>query len=1591
MHTLRVSTAVFAASAALLIAGRAFSAELGPGKGIGLQGEYHNSLDLSGSAALVRTDPTINFNWASQAAGPGITQDRFSARWTGMVEAPVTGNYVFSTVSSSGIRLWVNGINVVNNWTAHASKADTASPVTLIAGRRYAVRIDYYNQGTTGISSLSWAYPGQAQQPVPQARLFPPDTTYLSDLPWVTGTSGLGPVERDLSAGGAAALDGRPLSINGIRFAKGLGVAGPSEIKYALGGKYTDFSASIGLDDEAAGSGTARFQVWLDGSKAYESPALSGTDRGRYVWLNVAGVNELKLVVAGVVATDHADWADAQVRYNARPSVTDLEWSSVRNGLGPAEKDQSNGEAAGGDGQMLSIDGRKYARGLGVHAPSAVGYSLDGRFDLFSAEIGLDDEVRTRNGSVIFQVFVDGAKAYESPVMRSGQPRRLVSVSLTGRRELLLVVTDAGDGSTADHANWGDAILVRSSALVTLLVPAAPLNPVATGGNNQVSLKWTAAPTATSYNLYRGTVSDGQSATPLVAGITAAEYVDRAAANGTRYFYRVAGVNRTGIGPRSAETSATPSGSTTKPEAPTGLTATGAAGLISLRWTAAAGSATYSIFRATTAGGQGSTALAAGIASPTYNDATAQPGVKYYYKVAGVNAAGAGAMSNEANATATAPVTTVRPAAPTGLAAEGLVSQIKLTWTAATGATTYSVFRGTAAGGQSSTAIAAGVTTPSYTDTTAQPGIRYYYKVAGVNTVGTGDMSNEASATAQAQVSNTKPEAPAGLMAEAAAGQVALRWSAAAGATSYAVFRSTTTNSQGTTPIPTDITGTTYVDTNVRPGVKYFYRVAGVNAAGMGALSNEAAATPPIAAPAAPSELTAAAGDNQVKLAWKAGDGAVTYNVYRGIAAGGQSAMPIATSVAGLLYADTTARPGVRYYYKVAGVNVTGVGPLSNEASATANMAAPAAPVELTAESGDRQVKLAWKAGDGAATYSVYRGAATGGQNATPVAAGITGLTFTDPNLTNGTTYFYKVAGVNATGTGAFSNEASATPQSTLPAAPAGLSASGGDREVRLTWAAVTGATTYSVFRSTTPGGQGTTALASGVTTPGYSDPNLTNGTAYYYKVAAVNGVGPGPLSSEATATPSPVQLPSAEAAHRFLRQSSWGPTQATLDRVRQIGIDAYITEQFAAPVSAFPDTLYDQPLEWSQEQMTRNAIVGTDQLRQRVAWALHKLWVVSGVEVPEARAYLQYYRTILNGTFGNYYDLMRAITLTPAMGEYLDMVNNGKAADGMEPNENFAREVMQLFTIGLVRLNPNGTPQGDPTYGQADVLALSRALTGWTYNDNRAGSPTSFQGRNFSGPMEPVESQHDTGAKTFLGVTLPPGQTATQDLDQALRALFDHPNAAPFLARGLIQQLVTSDPSPAYVQRVAQAFITSGGDLRAVVRAILTDSEAALGTAEGGRLREPVQYLTGVMRGLGATLADYPVLTDASEEMAQRIFFPPSVFSYFNPNARVNGIPGPEFQIYSTYTALRRPNWLARVLRGDYGDAVVINYAPWNALTTAQDLVNRANQLFMGGQMSAQMQQEIIRAIDASPTQTEKVRTVLYLTLGSSQYQVEH
>ncbi|MBY0373680.1 MAG: DUF1800 domain-containing protein, partial [Bryobacteraceae bacterium] len=319
----------------------------------------------------------------------------------------------------------------------------------------------------------------------------------------------------------------------------------------------------------------------------------------------------------------------------------------------------------------------------------------------------------------------------------------------------------------------------------------------------------------------------------------------------------------------------------------------------------------------------------------------------------------------------------------------------------------------------------------------------------------------------------------------------------------------------------------------------------------------------------------------------------------------------------------------------------------------------------------------------------------------------------------------------------------------------------------------------------------------------------------------------------------------------------------------------------------------------------------------------------------------------------------------------------------------------------GIPNLNQNGTPAPGFAYTEEDIKGLSRALTGWTYGDGDLNTvPTGDAREDYTVPMEPVQRFHDTGEKVFLGGTIPPGQTARKDLDDALDIVFRHPNLGPFVARHFIQTMVTSNPSPQFISDIAAVFNNNGsgvrGDLQAIVRAMLLHPEANLGPNPQGKLMEPALFISSMFRTLNAQVADHPVLTDYSEEMGQKVLYPPSVFSYFSPGFRIRGLGGlmgPEYQILTSVTSLSRTNFAGRVISGAFGGDVTIDYTEFrNRANDAAALVDYCNTLFLGGQMSLQLRTEIINAVQVTPATnpTERVRTALYLILASAQYQVD-
>jgi uncharacterized protein (DUF1800 family) len=534
----------------------------------------------------------------------------------------------------------------------------------------------------------------------------------------------------------------------------------------------------------------------------------------------------------------------------------------------------------------------------------------------------------------------------------------------------------------------------------------------------------------------------------------------------------------------------------------------------------------------------------------------------------------------------------------------------------------------------------------------------------------------------------------------------------------------------------------------------------------------------------------------------------------------------------------------------------------------------------------------------------------------------------------------------------------------------------------------------------------------------------------------------------------------------RFLEQATWGPTSAELTTLRAKGIQQWLTDQFNTPPQ-FSDVQSDYPLatlypvsqpspcdatcqrdNYSlyplQKQFMTNALTQPDQLRQRVTFALHKLIVVAGRDLNgnEPSWYAPYLQAIDRNAFGNYRTLLNDVTLNPGMGLYLSMAGNARAA----PNENYAREVMQLFSVGTDLLNPDGTPvldaDGDriPTYGQTEITNFARVFTGWVIPNTTTNT---FNGQSVPDYIRPMAQSNnagtfnaglnsysgvfDTGPKTLLGGAPLAGAPAglntaavqlfkRNELSAAMDNLFNHQNTGPYVCTALIRQLVTSNPSPAYVGRCAASFANNGsgvrGDMKAIITEILLDPEARGDVKTDpsyGRLREPVLLMTDLLRTFNAT-SDGVLVTNSpsslSQPLGQDVFNPPTVFSYFPADF---GLPGtslfaPEFGILDTSSTYQRANFVNTLFLANSGNGIPIsspnrptgtqlNYATYQALAgTPSSLVDLLNTNMMHGTMSSSMRTSIINTVTAisSADAANRTRTSIYLVATSSQYQVQ-
>lgn len=526
----------------------------------------------------------------------------------------------------------------------------------------------------------------------------------------------------------------------------------------------------------------------------------------------------------------------------------------------------------------------------------------------------------------------------------------------------------------------------------------------------------------------------------------------------------------------------------------------------------------------------------------------------------------------------------------------------------------------------------------------------------------------------------------------------------------------------------------------------------------------------------------------------------------------------------------------------------------------------------------------------------------------------------------------------------------------------------------------------------------GAGAIGSGIVTLGVAAPAPAPSPTPAPSPAPAPAPAPTPAPPSSPA-PGPGQGTANVPAARMLEQSTFGPNAAAIARLQSLGTEAWLSEQFAlaeTPI-ALPT---DNGMSTVSAQMLNRLTDAPDQLRQRVAYALAQVLVVSANKNIYPNELVPHLRTLSKHAFGNYRGLLEEVARSPQMGKYLDLANSNKPLGGSSANENFARELLQLFTIGLVKLNADSSPQLDlsgrtvPTYDQATIQQVALALTGWTY----VGTGTN-NWENFSGPLVSREINHDQRAKSFLGCTLPANQGADADLKATLDCLFQHPNTPPFVAQRLIRQLVKSNPSPAYVQRVAAVFINNGsgvrGDLRAVVRAILLDAEARNDTAgtNDGRLRDPLQHIAATLRALNGGFQPGNNLGWEIGRTGQTPLTPPSVFGHYAQLFRLpqTTLAAPEFQIYTPTEATLRGNFLWSLLTQP-GSNMRINLQPFTAVagdTTA--LINAVDQALLWGRMSSAMRQSLANAINAQPDATQRVQTALYLTLLSGQHAIQH
>ena len=519
-------------------------------------------------------------------------------------------------------------------------------------------------------------------------------------------------------------------------------------------------------------------------------------------------------------------------------------------------------------------------------------------------------------------------------------------------------------------------------------------------------------------------------------------------------------------------------------------------------------------------------------------------------------------------------------------------------------------------------------------------------------------------------------------------------------------------------------------------------------------------------------------------------------------------------------------------------------------------------------------------------------------------------------------------------------------------------------------------------------------------------------------------------------------------AAARFLSQSTFHYSLDDINLIEDTDYSEWIDSEIAKPIT-YLTPIFDVEYQEAQDLYFANGGTGDyygpsdkhfnygwwtmiatadDKLRQRIAFALSEIFVISGnSDLGEFGEGLSvFYDLLLDGSFGNFRDLIEDVTYSPSMGFYLSHLNNPKTQGNIRPDENYAREIMQLFTIGLYELNNDGSFKTDgsgneiPTYDNADIKEFAKVFTGlkgggWDDDSNNTGIPSfgvGIYGISKRVPMVPHATQHQSGLKTLLnGATT--NSNTTGDIDNALDNLFNHPNVGPFIGRRLIQRLVKSNPSPAYINRVANAFNDSNGvrgDMAAVIKAVLMDEEARqasyINAGDAGMLKEPIVKFAQVVGQLDKENPSGNFWNngfDFSGDVSQHPMQSPTVFNFFLPDfkpSQLGGMYAPEMQIFNTRTSI---NWINYVHKwtvwqtlfwdweGDYTENVYVDYSNYTTQAEqTEEYINMMDMIFTAGTLSDFTREQVRTAMNGFNNNSyNKARLGLFLILCSPEYSV--